>query len=92
LEKPATFPLYSAGGKIIGPTNPQSRGDGRIYSSAVWSYRPGAESWERQPEMRNWQCWGAAWSYQGELLLIGGAHRDTSAGAYLFDSRMFALR
>jgi hypothetical protein len=36
-------------------------------------------------------CWGAAWSFRGELLLIGGAHRDNSAGSYLFDSRMFAL-
>ena len=48
-------------------------------------------AWEQHADLPSEQCWGAAWSYGGQLLAIGGAHRDQSAGAYFFDNRVFAL-
>ena len=79
------------GGVIIDEqANPAARGDTRQYSTAVHSYTPGAAGWQAHPDMPTEQCWGAAWSYDGRLLAIGGAHRDRSAGTYLFDNRIFA--
>ena len=44
----------------------------------VWSFKPGADTWTQRPPMLCQNCWGAAWSFRGELLLIGGAHRSLS--------------
>jgi hypothetical protein len=45
-----------------------------------------------RPEMPFEQNWGAACSLAGRLLLIAGAHRSESAGTYVFDNRVLALR
>ena len=73
-------------------TNPEGRGENRAYSRRTHSYSPAERRWVEQPEMPFEQNWGAACSLAGRLLLIAGAHRSQSAGAYVFDNRVLALR
>ena len=81
------------GGVITDPgINPDRRGDKRVYSRRVHSFSPAERRWVERPEMPCEQNWGAACSLGGRLLVIAGAHRSQSAGAYVFDTRVLALR
>ncbi len=86
--------VWVCGGGVIidDQTNPEGRGENRAYSRRTHSYSPAERRWVEQPEMPFEQNWGAACSLAGRLLLIAGAHRSQSAGAYVFDNRVLALR
>ena len=72
--------------------NPDARGEKRTYSRRAHSFSVAERRWVERPEMPFEQNWGAACSLAGRLLLIAGAHRSQSAGAYVFDNRVLALR
>jgi hypothetical protein len=72
--------------------NPEGRGDKRIYSRKTHAFSVAERRWVEGPEMPFEQNWGAACSLDGRLMLIAGAHRSQSAGAYVFDNRVIALR
>ena len=81
------------GGVIIDDViNPEGRGEKRVYSRRAHSFSATERRWVERPEMPFEQNWGAACSLAGRLLLIAGAHRSQSAGAYVFDNRVLALR
>ena len=86
--------IWVCGGGVIinDETNPEGIGKKRVYSRRTHSYCPAERRWVEQPEMPFEQNWGAACSLEGRLLLIAGAHRSQSAGAYVFDNRVLALR
>lgn len=81
------------GGVITDPgINPDRRGDKRIYSRKVHAFSPAERRWVEQPDLPCEQNWGAACSLGGRLMVIAGAHRSQSAGAYVFDNRVLMLR
>jgi len=81
------------GGVTIGDdVNPERRGDQRVYSRKSHSFAVSDNRWTERANMPCEQNWGAACSLNGRLLLIAGAHRSQSAGAYVFDNRVLALR
>ena len=66
-------------------------GGARQRAVHVWS--PQTNTWRQEPDLPCEQSWGAAWSYQGRLLVVGGAHYDPRPdGTPVFDDRVFGLR
>ena len=86
--------IWVCGGGVIidDATNPDGRGEKRVYSQKAHSFSVAERRWVERPQMPFEQNWGAACSLAGRLVLIAGAHRSQSAGAYGFDNRMLALR
>lgn len=81
------------GGVITDPVgNPDRRPEKRVYSRKVHAYNVKDRRWVERAELPSEQSWGAACSLGERLLVIAGAHRSQSAGAYVFDNRVFALR
>ena len=86
--------IWVCGGGVIinGRTRPERRGDKRIYSRKAHAFSVSEQRWLERQDMPFEQNWGAACSLEGRLLIIAGAHRSQSAGAYVFDNRVLALR
>jgi hypothetical protein len=86
--------IWVCGGGTItdNEINPDGRGEKRVYSQRAHSFSVAERRWVERPEMPFEQNWGAACSLGGRLLLVAGAHRSQSAGAYVFDNRVLALR
>ena len=86
--------IWVCGGGVIidDEINPDGRGEKRVYSQKAHSFSVTERRWVERPEMPFEQNWGAACSLSGRLLVIAGAHRSQSAGAYVFDNRVLALR
>ena len=80
------------GGVITDPQiNPNRRGENRVYSQKAHAFSITKQQWIEQPDLPFEQNWGAACSLAEQLLVIAGAHRSPSAGAYVFDNRVLAL-
>ena len=81
------------GGVITYPDiHPDSLGERRMYSRKTHAFSISERRWVEGPDMPFEQNWGAACSLAGRLMVIAGAHRSESAGAYVFDNRVLAMR
>ena len=64
---------------------------GGYKTDAVWRYHPQEKKWVEAPRLPTAQSWGAAWSLQGQLMAIGGAHWSEALEVFIFDDRVFIL-
>ena len=59
----------------------------------VHVYSPDTNTWRQEADLPTEQSWGACWSCEGRLMVVGGAHMDARAsGTPVFDDRVFGLR
>ena len=60
-------------------------------SRHTFFYNPKQAIWNEGSELPTEQAWGAAASFNGRLLAIGGANWSESHKTFIFDDRVFAL-
>ena len=58
---------------------------------ATWRYQPEENRWIPGPDLPTEQSWGAAWSLNGRLMAIAGAHWSERHTVYVYDERVFEL-
>lgn len=57
----------------------------------TWRYQPEDNRWSPGPDLPTEQSWGAAWSLNGHLMAIAGAHWSERHSVFVFDERVFEL-
>ncbi len=78
---------------LVGAHNDELWVCGGSRKKDVHVFTPQTNTWRREPDLPCEQSWGAAYSFEGRLLVVGGAHMDPRADdTPVFDDRVFALR
>jgi N-acetylneuraminic acid mutarotase len=65
---------------------------GGYRSRATWIYNPEENQWLSGPDLPTEQSWVAAWSLNGQIMAIAGAHWSETHGVFVFDNRVFAMK
>ncbi|MBM3264213.1 MAG: DUF1668 domain-containing protein [candidate division Zixibacteria bacterium] len=62
---------------------------GGYLSKKIYRYTPETRTWRSGPDLPGPRSWGAAWSLDGRLYVIGGAHYVETHRLFTFDDQVF---
>ena len=73
---------------LVGAHNGELWVCGGARERRVHRYVPRTNSWHREPDLPTDQSWGAAWSWEGRLLVVAGAHVGKCSSCLFFLFRL----